>query len=306
MVKIYGHRGCCGLINENTIISHKLASKMNVDMIDMDVVLSNDNIPIVFHDFELTMNKHFNRNGNILNKNIPVIYLNYSELKKYYVGYPFKLDSNNINILRDFNYIDQTGIPTLKESIENIILLNKIYNKNIGIQIELKTDPLLRSISSKPQDIVYYVYKCLIDNNFLNRINIEIQAFEWKCLSLMKKLDKKKILKYNYITDSSSKSYGYLNYENILYNNRELINYISDLKGDSWSPYEGDILNEDDIIYAHLKNINVITWSNMEKDKTDFNEECIKDLIKWNIDGIITDRPDKLKDILIKANSNIT
>ena len=47
---IIGHRGAKGHIAENTLASFEKALQLNVDMIELDIFLSRDNIPVVIHD----------------------------------------------------------------------------------------------------------------------------------------------------------------------------------------------------------------------------------------------------------------
>jgi len=49
MLKI-GHRGAKGYVAENTLASFEKAIEMGVDMIELDVHCSKDNIPVVIHD----------------------------------------------------------------------------------------------------------------------------------------------------------------------------------------------------------------------------------------------------------------
>jgi glycerophosphoryl diester phosphodiesterase len=49
MLKI-GHRGAKGHVPENTLISFQKALELGVDMIELDVHLSKDDIPVVIHD----------------------------------------------------------------------------------------------------------------------------------------------------------------------------------------------------------------------------------------------------------------
>ena len=49
MLKI-GHRGAKGYVAENTLASFEKALELGVDMIELDVFLSKDGIPIVIHD----------------------------------------------------------------------------------------------------------------------------------------------------------------------------------------------------------------------------------------------------------------
>ena len=48
--KIIGHRGACGIAPENTMSSLIEASKLNLSFVEIDVKVSKDLIPILFHD----------------------------------------------------------------------------------------------------------------------------------------------------------------------------------------------------------------------------------------------------------------
>ncbi|WP_393971332.1 glycerophosphodiester phosphodiesterase [Oxyplasma meridianum] len=52
--EIVGHRGFQGTHNENTIGSFMDAFKNGSDAIELDVHLTKDNVPVVFHDFNLS------------------------------------------------------------------------------------------------------------------------------------------------------------------------------------------------------------------------------------------------------------
>ena len=60
MIKI-GHRGAKGHVAENTLASFEKAMEVGVDMIELDVFLSKDNIPVVIHD--KTIDRTTNSNG---------------------------------------------------------------------------------------------------------------------------------------------------------------------------------------------------------------------------------------------------
>lgn len=59
------HRGASYYSPENTMASFKLALEMNADMIELDVTLSRDNIPVVYHD--RTLRRTTDGKGNIRN-----------------------------------------------------------------------------------------------------------------------------------------------------------------------------------------------------------------------------------------------
>ncbi|NBC02187.1 MAG: hypothetical protein GVY20_00630, partial [Bacteroidetes bacterium] len=47
---VIAHRGASKYAPENTMAAFKLAHKMKADMIELDVQLSKDGMPVVFHD----------------------------------------------------------------------------------------------------------------------------------------------------------------------------------------------------------------------------------------------------------------
>lgn len=50
---IIGHRGAAGIKPENTLQSLRAAMAVDVDMVEFDVRLTKDNIPVLAHDFHL-------------------------------------------------------------------------------------------------------------------------------------------------------------------------------------------------------------------------------------------------------------
>lgn len=302
--KIYGNRGARGLINENTIIGHKISSRYSIDMIHMDVMLTYDKFLIVFSDLMLIPDKHINIYGNNTNSDLPVKYLKYSQLTNYHIGLPFSKNSNFMNYIPDFLYINSTKIPLLIDCIKNIILYNKLNDLNIGVLIEIKTEPNDRKISSYPKSIVNSLYKLLVNNNILGKLIIEVSALEWECLLELKKLDLKNELIYSYRSyDNITRESKLLNLSKLSINNNiKYINFIEKNRGDIWCPYINNINDIYDINYAHYNGIKVICWTNIELDETDFDYDTISEKIKLGIDGLITDRPDKLKNLIKEFN----
>jgi len=110
-----GHRGVKGHAPENTLASFKKAIEMRVDMIELDVHLSKDLVPMVIHDD--TVNRTTAATGNVT----------------------------------DFtaNELQQLGIPTLED------VLNLVQNScsiNIEIKVYVATNPVLKILKSSSFD----------------------------------------------------------------------------------------------------------------------------------------------------------
>ena len=62
-MKNIAHRGFSGKYPENTLIAFKKAIELEADMIELDITLSKDKIPIVIHDD--TLERTTNGNGKV-------------------------------------------------------------------------------------------------------------------------------------------------------------------------------------------------------------------------------------------------
>jgi len=109
--KIIGHRGACGYAPENTLVSIQTAADMGCEWVELDVKLTSDDVPIIFHDDDLQRTTGFEG----LVKDIP-----YSVIKELDAGSWFA-DS----------FVGEK-IPTLEQALELIIELG------LGLNLEIK------------------------------------------------------------------------------------------------------------------------------------------------------------------------
>jgi glycerophosphoryl diester phosphodiesterase len=108
---IIAHRGASAYAPENTLAAIQSAADMGIDWVELDVKLTSDDVPIIFHDENLI--RITDHDG--LVKNTP-----YSHIKELDAGSWFG-DS----------FIGET-IPTLEEAVELIIKLD------LGLNLEIK------------------------------------------------------------------------------------------------------------------------------------------------------------------------
>lgn len=83
---VAAHRGSSGTAPENTISSIEEAIRIGAKFIEIDVQLTKDKHPIVYHDFLLSTTKK------------PINELYYEEIKKYDIGTKFHPDYSGENI----------------------------------------------------------------------------------------------------------------------------------------------------------------------------------------------------------------
>ncbi|NLC83934.1 MAG: glycerophosphodiester phosphodiesterase, partial [Ruminococcaceae bacterium] len=119
--KIWAHRGASLKAPENSLPAFALAVELGADGIELDVQLSKDGVPVVFHDFEL---------ARLTGVNAWLRDLTLPELKKL-----------NLNQQERFPELGFVEIPTLAEVFE--LLLQTKLKINIEIKSGQVVYPLI-------------------------------------------------------------------------------------------------------------------------------------------------------------------
>lgn len=112
--KVIGHRGACAYAPENTIESILTAADIGAEWVELDVMLTQDGVPIIFHDD--TLDRTTNGSGNVAET--PYATIRALEAGSWYAD--------------SFAGIK---IPTLEEALEILI------DKNLGLNLEIKPTP---------------------------------------------------------------------------------------------------------------------------------------------------------------------
>ena len=114
LAKVIGHRGAAAYAPENTLEGIHTAADMGVEWVELDVKLSKDDVPILFHDEEF---------GRTTNGSGLVAETLYEDIKQMEAGSWFGESFAGIKI------------PTLEEAIETLI------DRNLGLNLEIKPCP---------------------------------------------------------------------------------------------------------------------------------------------------------------------
>jgi len=300
-ITIYGHRGARGLAPENTLPAYKVALMQGVDYVDLDVAMTKDGVVVVQHD--LTLNPDLTRDstGNwIKNDELVVKNLTLKQLQTYDVG-KIKPKTDYAALFPAQIPVNHTRIPTLRQVIHYV---KSIAGDSVGFQIEIKTDPTQPNLSVTPQKIVLALEKIIKEEGIVNRT--KIQAFDWRCLLLLQKINPK--IKTAYITD--------INLEKTMLNTDPSIagqwsagkllkdyhssipEMINTLGGKSWDAQDIQMTSEK-VKEAHRLGLKIDVWSSPSYSGKDVDVVLIKKLIAMHVDGIITDRPDIVKNLMV-------
>jgi glycerophosphoryl diester phosphodiesterase len=289
-IKIYGHRGARGDMPENTLSGFKYIFDSNVLAFETDILISKDKIPVITHDFYLNPDLTKDINGNWIKKNNIKIYdLKYEELKKYEVG-ELNKSTRYGKRFNDQKSVDNQKIIKLEELFE---LVEKFPKEDFFINLEIKSTPLEEGLTPNPKEMVSIVKKEILKSKYLDKILIS--SFDWRILSECKKQlpdTLRGYLSFQQDLGSSKKTIyegsPWMNTDEE-FNMFELPKLIKKLEGHVWCAFHRDITKQN-VSLAHDLGLGVNVWTvNSERD-------MIK-MIKYGVDGIITDYPNRLKKV---------
>jgi glycerophosphoryl diester phosphodiesterase len=271
---IQGHRGARGLYPENTIPGFIEAIKLGVDTLELDVVISADEQVVVSH--EAWMNEAFCSlpDGSPIEKgtakNYNLYRMSYADIKTFDCG---KRGNAEFPL--------QRPQPSYKPLLSEVITQVELYVKenklaSLGYNIELKSEEEDGLFNPPPQLFVELVDRELKKHELSDRINI--QSFDVRLLREMRKKD-------------ASVRIGLLvENQDGMELNLERLGFIPG----TYSP-EFILVNPLLIKEVHHQGMKIIPWTVNEK-------KDMMQLLSMGVDGIITDYPDRLIEV-IKQNT---
>ncbi|MCF7560410.1 glycerophosphodiester phosphodiesterase [Sabulilitoribacter multivorans] len=265
-IDIQGHRGCRGLMPENTLQAFKKALELGVHTLELDLVVSKDNVVVVSHEPYMNSVICWDANGNEIlksdEKNHNLYQMIFDSIKQYDCGTKFHP-----------RFPGQEKFKAYKPSLEEVIKASKSLNPNIKFNIEIKAEPKYDGIfTPKPREFVKLVLDVINQNNAF--IETNLQSFDVRILEEIKRQESK--MKVALLVDED---------ETI----DDKLAKLS-FKPEIISPYF-KLLSKEIVAQYQKEHYQIIPWTVNDVDD-------MQQMIDFNVDGIITDYPDRLVEIL--------
>ena len=293
-ILVIGHRGGAGLAPENTLAAFEKARRLGVDGVELDVHLTSDGEVVVHHDYELKPQIARNPSGQWIENDARPVLKNTSlaKLKTYDVG---RLKPYTRYALRypDQKPADGERIPAL---IEVIRLQKDRKDVKTQLWIEIKTSPVKTRVSRCPEQVAGSVLKILEREGFKHLTRI--LSFDWRALQYVQKTApgvptvylSSNAVRFDTIQpgrpDTSPWTAGF----DIDDFDGSIPKLIKAAGGRHWAPRYNQLTYRR-LEEAHRLGIKVYVWT--PDKKTDMAR-----LLEMGVDGIITNRPDRLRDML--------
>jgi glycerophosphoryl diester phosphodiesterase len=289
---LQGHRGARGLAPENTLPAWKKALELGVDTIECDMAITKDGVVVVHHDLRLNPDTTRGPDGKWLEQPGPNIAdLTFEELQKYDVG---RLKPGT-KYAADFPHqqpVDGTRIPRLSDLFE---LVKKSGNAKVGFDCETKVDPTDRAATRPPEEFARRVIAEIRQHGMAGRTMI--QSFDWSTLQVVQKeapeirtmyLSSPRTLKPDGPGRPSPWLAGFAPEDH----SGSVPKAVKAAGGKIWAPNQ-TFLTPEMLAEARSFGIVVIPW-------TVNDPAMMRKLLDMGVDGIISDRPDRVQEEMKK------
>lgn len=266
-IEVQGHRGERGHLPENTIEAFLSALHKGVDVIELDVVISKDHNVVVSHEPYMSSVYMSKPTGEPIIKNeeksFNLYHMDYDSIKTF--------DSGSRG---NKNFPEQQKLKTYKpllskvfNTIENEIKVNQLPQIKYNIEIKSEKDAY-NIYQPQPEAFVDLIMQVIKENQMENKVNI--QSFDPTALNILHKKFPNIEIAYLVSKGSIAGNLKHLNFKPAIY-----------------SPNFYLIENKQTVDSLKTLNIKLIPWTvNDQKD--------IKRMIGLQVDGIITDFPERV------------
>jgi glycerophosphoryl diester phosphodiesterase len=267
-----GHRGCRGLMPENTIPGFKKAIDIGVNTLEMDVVITKDKQVILSHEPFFNHEITTKPDGSFVEENeektLNIFEMTYEETQKFDVG-----------LKPHPRFPKQQKMAAHKPKLAAVIDSAEAYAKAKSVaplqyNIETKTNPQTDgTYHPKPEEFVELLVAVIKEKGIEDRVII--QSFDIRTLQYLH--SKYPAIKTAYLFEPPS--------------DKSLTDRLKDL-GFTPTIYSPDFntLTPEVVKECKAAGIKVIPWTVNEAEK-------IKELKQMGVDGIISDYPDLFEQV---------
>jgi glycerophosphoryl diester phosphodiesterase len=299
-IDLQAHRGGRALWSENTLASFAGALSLGVNTLELDTVITKDGVVVVSHDPLLNPDITRDASGAFIEKHGPSFHsLTYAEIQRYDVG-RIKPGSPYAALYPEQKGADGIRIPKLADVFA---LVKKSGNTSVRFNIETKITPQQPNDTPAPQAFAEAVVKAVKEAGMEKRVSI--QSFDWRTLAVVRKIapaietvalttQKPNGGNVQVGAPGPSPSMGGLDVDDF---GGSVPKVVKASGVAVWSPNYNDF-GKAQVDEAHALGLKVVPWT--------INEIAdMEKFIDMGVDGIITDRPDRLREAMKKKGLSL-
>lgn len=264
--EVHGHRGCRGLLPENTVPAFLRAAELGVDWLELDVVITADSQVLVSHEPWMSHVICTDPDG----RPIPEAEERARNIYRMTLAEAQAYDCGGLEHPR-FPEQEQRRAhkPALREVVEAVDEAALLGGGHPGFNIEIKSDPALYgTYQPRPAEFARLVLKEIVDLGITDRVII--QSFDPAVLAAVRAIDPDITLAL--LVENS---------DGLAVNLQRL-----GFKPAIYSPHHA-LVDAALVRALHEQGIQLVVWTVNEP-------EDIRRMMDLGVDGIITDYPDRV------------
>ena len=291
---LQGHRGARGLAPENTLPAFARALSIGVHTLELDLAITADGVLVISHDPRLNPDISRGPDGQFLSSPGPLIHgSRFDELQRYELG-RIRPGSRYAAQFPDQVPADGTRLPKLSELFD---LVKRSGNTRVRFDIETKVFPLAPDDTLAPEPFARALIAGIRSAGMASRSSI--QSFDWRTLAVVQREAPEISTVYLSAQQSWLDNIGAgarsaspwtagLNYAD----HGSVPKMVHAAGGGIWAAYHGD-LNAAKLLEARALGLQVLAWT--------VNEPAqIETMLTLGVDGIISDRPDRVREAMAR------
>lgn len=284
LIRVIGHRGARGVMPENTLEGFRFTFDIGVDVLEFDVVMSSDGVPVITHNHALLPSAVRDGQGAWLQReDIKVADLTLKELRDLDVG---GLDSRSDYGRRfpDQAFLSGAVMPTLAELCA---LVQEPQYAHVSLLLELKTDLSDPDIDALRSAQVAAVVDVVRAHGLTGRT--ALHSFDWALLDECRRQAPE--MPTSYLSEAPRGEGGSCQPDGVT-KAGNLPEVVAKAGGQMWCPWFEDVTPEL-LDEARALSLPVVVWTVNEVDD-------IVAMIEAGVDGIVTDYPGRVQRLLLE------
>lgn len=290
LVRVVGHRGARGVMPENTLPGFEWTLSMGVDLLEFDVVLTRDKVPVIVHDTHLSAAITRTAGGTWIDGPEPAIsVLDMNDLRGFDVG-ALNPATRYARQFPDQASLDGVAVPALADLL---MLIGRAEFADARLLLEMKTGP--ETSTGMRHDLVTAVLEQIREHGVAART--VLHSFDWPLLDICR--SEAPDMPRSYLSERPG--HAGVPGEDATHHvgpdyaaGPALPRQVADCGGQMWCPYLRDV-TAPDIAIARDLDLPVIVWTVNEP--TD-----IERMIGLGVDAIVTDYPGRVQQHLRRRN----
>jgi glycerophosphoryl diester phosphodiesterase len=287
---LQGHRGCRGLLPENTLPAFERALAIGVHTLELDLGVTRDGHVVICHDRALNPEITRDTNGQWLAAPVLVSSLSLAQIQSHDVG-RINPASEYAKRFATQQPIDGTRMPTLDELFTRVKALGAAH---VHFNVETKISPEKPQDTVSPETFVAAVLAVVRAHKLQARVIV--QSFDWRTLALVQQQEPRVrtacLTAQQPWTDNITPRPGQGRWTGQVRSedHADVPSAVAAAGSKIWSPYFGD-LSSALVKKSHTLGLQVVPWTVNEP-------EHMQAVIDLGVDGLITDYPDRARNIL--------